>query len=108
MSLVVRWERAALNDLKRLPRQPRERVLSAVLRFAETRQGNVQNLRGRPGEYRLRVGGRRVLFRWDKGDGYDCRSARAAASECLQAVSAARRALACPLPRCRARGESPL
>ena len=59
------WERAALDDLKRLPRRTWERILNAVIRFAETGHGNLIALQGEKDEYRLRVGEWRILFHWE-------------------------------------------
>lgn len=70
MSLRVEWSSRAQRDLTRLDRPTRERVVNAVLRFAETNQGDVVKLTGKqPAEYRLRVGGWRVRFAWDQGSG---------------------------------------
>ncbi len=53
----------ALKDVARLDRPMRERIVSAVERFAETGMGDVRRLRGKEQEiYRLRVGEWRVLF----------------------------------------------
>lgn len=45
--------------------QVRERVFRAVVRFAETGQGNVKKLTGSPAEWRLRAGDWRVRFVYD-------------------------------------------
>lgn len=70
MSLRLDWTPRAQRDLARLDRATRERIVAAVLRLAETSQGDVVKLAGKqPPEYRLRVGGWRVRFAWDQGSG---------------------------------------
>ncbi len=58
----VEWAAAAEHDLRRLDQQTRERVLQAVHRFLTSGHGDVRQLQGRDREWRLRVGGWRVLF----------------------------------------------
>jgi mRNA-degrading endonuclease RelE of RelBE toxin-antitoxin system len=68
VSLRVDWTPHAQRDLLRLDRPSRERIVAAVLRLAESRQGDVVKLAGKqPPEYRLRVGGWRIRFAWDQG-----------------------------------------
>jgi mRNA interferase RelE/StbE len=70
VSLRLDWTPRAQRDLARLDRATRERIVAAVLRLAETSQGDVVKLAGKqPPEYRLRVGGWRVRFAWDQGSG---------------------------------------
>lgn len=70
MSLRVDWTPSAKRDLTRLDRPNRERIVAAVLRLADTQQGDVVKLAGKePPEYRLRVGGWRVRFAWDQASG---------------------------------------
>ena len=70
MSLRLEWEPRALRDLKHLDPPIRSRIVAAVVRFAETEQGDVIKLAGKnPPEYRLRVGGWRVRFAWDRAAG---------------------------------------
>ncbi len=70
MSLRVDWTPSAKRDLTRLDRPNRERIVAAVLRLADTQQGDVVKLAGKqPPEYRLRVGGWRVRFAWDRASG---------------------------------------
>ena len=67
MSLRLEWTPRAQRDLGRLDRPTRERVVAAMLKLAETRQGDVIKLSDKnPPEYRLRVGGWRVRFAWDQ------------------------------------------
>ena len=53
---------AAAKALRKLARNERERILTAIERLPA---GDVRSLKGRPGEWRLRVGGWRVLIRLD-------------------------------------------
>jgi len=70
VSLRIDWKPRAQRDLHRLDRPTRERILAAVVRLAETSQGDVVKLSGKqPPEYRLRVGGWRVRFAWDQAGG---------------------------------------
>lgn len=59
----VEWTKPALNDVNRLDRRTRERILRAVERFSATGHGDVEKLKGSKDEYRLRVGNWRILFR---------------------------------------------
>ncbi len=70
MSLQVDWTPRAQRDLARLDRPTRSRIVAAILKLAETNQGDVVKLAGKqPPEYRLRVGGWRVRFGWDQAVG---------------------------------------
>ena len=70
MSQRVDWTPHAQRDLARLDRPTRTRIVAAVLKLAETGQGDVVKLAGKqPPEYRLRVGGWRVRFGWDQAVG---------------------------------------
>ncbi len=62
--------RPAARDLYRLPQGDREAVETAIARLA-TALGlaDVRELRGRTGEWRLRVGRWRVLLALDNRDG---------------------------------------
>ena len=67
MSLRIDWTPRAQRDLDRFDRPTRARIVAAVLRLAETSQGDVVKLAGKqPPEYRLRVGGWRIRFGWDQ------------------------------------------
>ncbi len=66
MKLDVSLSRRAIRDLRRLDRSTQARVLDSVERYAETRAGNVLNLRASDYDYRLRVGDWRVLFDKDE------------------------------------------
>jgi len=54
---------AATTTLRRLPRNERERIASAIKRLPA---GDVRRLTGRHGEWRLRVGDWRLLLRLDR------------------------------------------
>lgn len=70
MSLRLDWKPKAHRDLDRLDPPTRARIVAAVLKLAETHQGDVIKLSGKnPPEYRLRVGGWRVRFAWDQVSG---------------------------------------
>jgi mRNA-degrading endonuclease RelE of RelBE toxin-antitoxin system len=63
---AVRWSESAEKDLKRLDATNQRRVTSVVVRFAETREGEVKRLQGPLGaEYRLRSGDLRIRFQID-------------------------------------------
>lgn len=53
---------AATKALRKLPRNERERILTAIERLPA---GDVRSLKGRQGEWRLRVGDWRALIRLD-------------------------------------------
>lgn len=56
---------AAAKTLRKLPRNERERILTAIERLPA---GDVRSLKGRPGEWRLRVGDWRAIIRLDQED----------------------------------------
>lgn len=59
----VSWSPSAERDLQRLDRVNQRRVLSVILRFAETGDGEVKRLHGPYGsEFRLRSGQLRIRF----------------------------------------------
>jgi mRNA interferase RelE/StbE len=63
VSRQVRWSNRAEKDLERLDRKVRQRIVSAVDRFAQTGQGDVKRLQGMKEEtFRLRVGEWRIIF----------------------------------------------
>ena len=67
--IAVVWSKRSRDDLRGLPADVQRRVIDAMVRYAGTRHGDVTALKGRPGEYRLRVGDWRVLFALDAGRG---------------------------------------
>lgn len=63
MSWQVQWTNRAIRSVKRLDRPTRLRIVEAIEQLAETGRGDLKRLRGRsPEDYRLRVGGWRVLL----------------------------------------------
>ena len=66
MSWQIVWTPRALKDARKLDPQIRERIVSAVERFASTGTGDVLQLEDvHPPEWRLRVGDWRVRFQKD-------------------------------------------
>lgn len=68
MKRRVIWELPAVEQLLVLAKTGREvslRIVSTVRRYAVGDGGDVKKLQGRPGEWRLRVGDRRVIFTAD-------------------------------------------
>lgn len=63
----VEWKKSAARSLRRTDRSTANRIVDAVVRYAETGYGDVVPLKGRKGEYRLRVGAWRVIFTVDVG-----------------------------------------
>jgi len=65
---MMRLTERAYKDLEKLPKEERQRIVNALRRYDETRQGDVKPLKGPfRGKYRLRVGNYRVLFRREDG-----------------------------------------
>ena len=63
------WRNRAQSEFDRLPRQDRDRILTALERFAETGHGDIQKLRGAQSAWRLRVGDWRIRFDFtDRGN----------------------------------------
>jgi mRNA interferase RelE/StbE len=60
------WTERASKEAERLDRTVRLRVLAALDRLAESNQGDIKQLRGSRGEWRLRVGDWRVRFEYDR------------------------------------------
>ena len=85
MKRKVYWEQAAAEQIAQLAaRNSRQaaRILLATREFGQTSRGDVKKLRGKPNEWRLRVGHWRVIFElwadaaWitdvaDRQDAYD-------------------------------------
>ncbi len=68
MTWTLVWTRPALRDLRKLDRASASRIRHAVIQLADTGRGDVVRLTdARPPEWRLRVGDRRVFFRF-RGD----------------------------------------
>ncbi|HKI11095.1 MAG TPA: type II toxin-antitoxin system RelE/ParE family toxin [Candidatus Acidoferrum sp.] len=64
----IAWSERARADIRRLDRSAAMRVFEALLRFAETDEGDIKKLQGDPGELRLRVGDYRVRFTEESDD----------------------------------------
>ena len=64
---TVHLDPTARRDLAALPASVETRIVDALERLAHIGTGDVKPIQGRPGVFRLRVGGFRVLFR--KPDG---------------------------------------
>ncbi|MBI5087768.1 MAG: type II toxin-antitoxin system RelE/ParE family toxin [Actinobacteria bacterium] len=63
MTRSIEWAERARKDLLRLDRTARERVLTALDRYAAEGYGDVKRLKAvEPPVYRLRVGEWRVVF----------------------------------------------
>ncbi len=56
----------AQRDLRQLDDTARRRVLQVLGRYTDTGYGDVVKLKGREGEWRLRVGDHRVRFQRDR------------------------------------------
>ena len=65
MTWALVWSRPALRDMKKLDPASARRVRDAVVELAGSGRGDVAKLQDtRPPEWRLRVGNRRVFFRF--------------------------------------------
>lgn len=60
--LQIQWSDDALQDMRRLGRRTRERIVETVERFAQTGHGDVRPIRGEYNLFRQRVGNWRVFF----------------------------------------------
>ena len=68
MTWTLLWTRPALRDMKNLDSALARRIRNAVIDLAETGHGDIVKLKAvNPPEWRLRVGDRRVFFRF-RGD----------------------------------------
>ena len=65
MTWLVPFTPRAQRDIRRLDRQTAHHILRALTRLADAGQGDVVRLRNQVGERRLRVGDRRVRFRYN-------------------------------------------
>jgi mRNA-degrading endonuclease RelE of RelBE toxin-antitoxin system len=62
-TVAVRWSEDAEKDVRRLDPVNQRRVMRVILRFAETRVGELKRLQGPLGdEFRLRSGDLRIRF----------------------------------------------
>jgi mRNA interferase RelE/StbE len=62
---VVQYTPGASRELRGLDRVNQVRIARGVNSFAQTGHGDIDTMKGRPGEYRLRVGDYRVIFALD-------------------------------------------
>ena len=58
----IAWSEAARADVRRIDQKTAMRIFTAIHRFAKSGAGDVKELKGKPGELRLRVGDYRVRF----------------------------------------------
>jgi len=58
----IAWSERARADVRRIDRNTAMRIFTAIQRFAESGEGDVRELKGESGEFRLRVGDYRVRF----------------------------------------------
>jgi mRNA interferase RelE/StbE len=63
----IRYEKAALKYLQKLDQKTAARIVKAIRLFADTGEGDVKFLTGRPNHSRLRVGSYRVIFTYENG-----------------------------------------
>jgi mRNA interferase RelE/StbE len=57
------------RETRAIPAQDLKQIAAAIRRYAETGYGNVKAMKGKPGEYRLRVGDWRLRFALDASRG---------------------------------------
>ncbi len=69
MTWRLEWRERALQDVERLDRRTRERIITSLERLAVSSYGDVVPLRGRAREWRLRVGRWRILFTYEHATG---------------------------------------
>ena len=58
----VAWTNRAHRDLRRIDRAIAARIYAAIIRFAETGQGDIRRLSARGNQWRLRIGDYRARF----------------------------------------------
>lgn len=58
----IAWSERARSDVRLLDRDTAMRIFAALLRFADSGEGDVKKLQGASDEHRLRVGDYRVRF----------------------------------------------
>ncbi len=65
MTWTLVWTSAALRDMKKLDSRLARRIRQALVELAESGRGDVVKLKDvTPSEWRLRVGDRRLFFRY--------------------------------------------
>jgi mRNA-degrading endonuclease RelE of RelBE toxin-antitoxin system len=62
----VEWTGRAERELARCSRQDVQRLVDTIIDFAATGRGDVRQLEGHPGEWRIRVGDVRAIFVFDR------------------------------------------
>ncbi len=62
---MIEWETKAVKEVKKIPKDMRQRIFFALDKFDSTGQGDVKKLKGME-FYRLRVGDYRVIFEINK------------------------------------------
>ena len=66
MSWLIQWSRSAIKDMQKLDKPVKSRIWDSLNSLAEQPQlSDIKKLKGKTGEYRLRVGDWRVRFRAD-------------------------------------------
>ena len=65
MTYTVVFRDGISRETRGIPGPEMKKILVAIRRYAETGYGDVIALKGRPGEYRQRVGDWRILFAID-------------------------------------------
>lgn len=70
MSLIVKWERSAIKDMRRLSKDIQDRITKGMAKFAlDASVGDVKRLKGfDPPEFRLRIGDWRIIFTLEDGE----------------------------------------
>jgi len=66
MNWHIQWSRNAIKDMQKLDRPLKNRIWDSLNRMVKQPQlSDIKKLKGKTGEYRLRVGDWRVRFRVD-------------------------------------------
>ena len=72
----IAWSERARADIRSLDREIAMRIFAALLRLAESGEGDIKKLQGESGELRLRVGDYRVRFTEEPEDTLHIHSVR--------------------------------
>ena len=64
----IAWSERARKDIRRLDRDTAMCIFDAILRFADTGEGDVKKLYGESGDLRLRIGDYRIRFTEETDD----------------------------------------
>lgn len=65
VSMEVQYSRKAVKAINEMDKATKQRIKAAIERIPE---GDIRPLEGSKGSYRLRVGGRRILFSYPEHD----------------------------------------